>query len=467
MKYVSTRGASPAIGFLDAVLAGLAPDGGLYVPQVWPKFTAQEIAGFSGRPYAEVAAAVLAKFAGDEIPRSVIADMTAKAYATFAHAAVAPLTQLYDGVWQMELFHGPSLAFKDVAMQLLARLYDHALAAKGRTMTIIAATSGDTGGAAVEAFAGASHARMVVLFPEGRISEVQRRFMTTADQPNVRAIAVQGTFDDCQTIVKGMFQDEDFRRSVDLSGVNSINWARIAAQSVYYFTAAAALGAPERPVSFAVPTGNFGDAFAGFVAKQMGLPIERIIVATNGNDILARMLSSGRYALGNVMATISPAMDIQIASNFERLYFECVGRDGAATEAAFKEFARSGGVDIPADALSTMRQTFAGLGVSEDDTAGAIASTFKDTGQLIDPHTAVGVFAARNLGSATASTPIVVLATAHAAKFPEAVLEAAGRAPALPPQASDLAARPEQFDRLPADAAVLKDYIRRFAGTAS
>ncbi len=467
MKYISTRGASPAIGFLDAVLAGLAPDGGLYVPQTWPQFTRAEMAGFAGRPYAQIAAEVLAKFAGDAIPRAVIDDMTAKAYASFSHAAVAPLTQLYDGVWQMELFHGPSLAFKDVAMQLLARLYDYALAAQGRTMTIIAATSGDTGGAAVEAFAGASHARMVVLFPEGRISEVQRRFMTTAAQDNVRAIAVQGTFDDCQTIVKAMFQDQDFRKAVDLSGVNSINWARIAAQSVYYFTAAAALGAPEHPVSFAVPTGNFGDAFAGFVAKQMGLPIERILIATNGNDILARMLSQGRYALGNVMATISPAMDIQIASNFERLYFECVGRDGADTAEAFASFAQTGGFDIPAGALASMRQTFAALGVSEADTAATIARTHADTGQLIDPHTAVGVFAARKLGTDHAATPIVVLATAHAAKFPEAVEEACGHAPALPLQAADLWARPEQFERLPADPAVLKAFIRNFAGAAA
>jgi threonine synthase len=264
-----------------------------------------------------------------------------------------------------------------------------------------------------------------------------------------------------------MFQDQDFRKAVDLSGVNSINWARIAAQSVYYFTAAAALGAPERPVSFAVPTGNFGDAFAGFVAKQMGLPIERIIVATNGNDILARMLNQGRYALGNVMATISPAMDIQIASNFERLYFECTGRDGAGTAKAFQDFAKTGGFDIPADALAIMRQTFTGLGVSEAETEATIASTHADTGQLIDPHTAVGVHAARKLGSDQATTPIVVLATAHAAKFPEAVEEASGHAPALPHQAADLAARTERFDRLPASPEVLKAYIRDFAGASA
>jgi threonine synthase len=463
MKYVSTRGASPAIGFLDAVLAGLAPDGGLYVPETWPTFTPKEMAGFSAMPYAAVAAAVLGKFAGDEIATDRLQDMTSEAYAAFAHPAVTPLTQLYPGVWQMELFHGPTLAFKDVAMQLLAQLYDYALAAQGRTMTIVAATSGDTGGAAVEAFRGARHARMAVLFPEGRISEVQRRFMTTTGDANVRAVAVQGTFDDCQTIVKAMFQDEPFRKAVDLSGVNSINWARIAAQSVYYFTAAAALGAPYRPVSFAVPTGNFGDAFAGFVAKQMGLPIERIIVATNGNDILARMLREGRYARGGVVATQSPAMDIQIASNFERLYFECVRRDGVETSRAFRAFSDTGGIDIPPHALATMRETFYGLGISEADTAATIIATFNETGQLIDPHTAVGVCAARRVGSVQASTPIVVLATAHAAKFPEAVTAAARTEPQLPLKAHGLSERTEIYDRLPADADILKDYIRAFA----
>lgn len=463
MNYISTRGASPAIGFLEAVLAGLAPDGGLYVPEVWPSFTPEEIASFSSMTYAQVAAKVLGRFAGDEIPSDVLAEMTSQAYATFAHPAVTPLTQLYPGLWQMELFHGPTLAFKDVAMQLLARLYDYALAAQGRTMTIIAATSGDTGGAAVEAFRGARHARMAVLFPDGRISEVQRRFMTTTGDANVRAVAVQGTFDDCQTIVKAMFQDNDFRQEVDLSGVNSINWARIAAQSVYYFTAAAALGAPSRKVSFAVPTGNFGDAFAGFVAKQMGLPVDQIMVATNGNDILARMLNEGRYAKGAVLATQSPAMDIQIASNFERLYFECTNRDGANTAQAFTDFNASGGITIPPQALATMRETFIGMGVSEAQTTATIIATYNDTGQLIDPHTAVGVFAARNMVENAPATPVVVLATAHAAKFPESVAEAAGVTPALPLKAKGVAERPEVYDHLPADSDTIKAYIRAFA----
>jgi threonine synthase len=347
MKYVSTRGRAPAIGFLDAVLAGLAPDGGLYVPETWPTFTPGEIAAFAGRPYAEVAAAVLGRFAGDEIAPEVLAQMCAEAYATFAHPAVTPLKQLGDGLFLLELFHGPTLAFKDVAMQLLGRLYDYVLARQGRTMTIVCATSGDTGGAAVEAFRGRANARIVALFPEGRISEVQRRFMTAATEDNVRCVAVQGTFDDCQAILKDSFADDDFRTAVDLSGVNSINFARIAAQSVYYFTAAVALGAPHREVAFATPTGNFGDAFAGYVAKQMGLPIARIVVGTNSNDIMARAFEEGRYARGQVAHTTSPAMDIQVASNFERLYFESVRRDGVETSRAFQAFAETGALDIP------------------------------------------------------------------------------------------------------------------------
>ena len=464
MQYISTRGDSPAIGFLDAVLAGLAPDGGLYSPAEWPSFTPGEIAAFAGRPYAQVAAAVLAKFAGEAIPRAEIERMTAEAYAGFDHAAVTPLKQLDSGLWLLELFHGPTLAFKDVAMQLLARLYEHALAAKKRTMTIVCATSGDTGGAAVEALRGRSNVRVVVLFPDGRISEVQRRFMTTAADDNVRCLAVDGTFDDCQSIVKGLFQAQGFREAVDLSGVNSINWARIAAQVVYYFTAAAALGAPARPIAFAVPTGNFGDAFAGYAAHRMGLPIERLILATNGNDILARAVNDGRYARGQVLATQSPAMDIQIASNFERLYFEAVERQGLETARAMRAFAEIGGIDIPPKALATIRELFSGAGISETDTAKTILSTLNETGELIDPHTAVGVAAARRIGPKNATTPLVVLSTAHPAKFPEAVQAACGRAPAVPGAAKALAGKPERIDRIAADAEAVKAYVRSFAG---
>ncbi|MFZ4606794.1 MAG: threonine synthase, partial [Caulobacter sp.] len=362
-----------------------------------------------------------------------------------------------------ELFHGPSLAFKDVAMQLLGRLYDYALARHGRTMTVVCATSGDTGGAAVEAFRGRAHARIVALFPEGRISEVQRRFMTTAGDANVACVSVEGTFDDCQAIVKAMFGDDQFRNAVDLSGVNSINFARIAAQAVYYFTAAVALGAPHRPVAFAVPTGNFGDAFAGWVAQRMGLPIAHILVATNSNDIVARAFETGRYSRGVVAPTQSPAMDIQVASNFERLYFESVRRDGVETGRAFRAFNETGVIDLPPQALAAMRETFSGASVTEDDTARSMLSTLNETGELLDPHTAVAMAAARRASLPDPATPMAILATAHPAKFPEAVSAATGVTPDVPAAASGLNSQPERYDRLPADAEAIKAYVRAFA----
>ena len=466
MRYVSTRGEAAPIGFLDAVLAGLAPDGGLYVPETWPSFTQAEIAAFAGQPYARVAAAVMGKFVGDDIPADVLAEMCDEAYATFAHAAVAPLKQLGPNRFLLELFHGPTLAFKDVAMQLLGRLYDYVLARQSRKMTIICATSGDTGGAAVEAFRGRKHARIVALFPEGRISEVQRRFMTTATDDNVACVSIQGSFDDCQAIVKQAFQDDQFRHAVDLSGVNSINWARIAAQSVYYFTAAVALGAPERSVAFVVPTGNFGDAYAAFVASKMGLPIARIVCATNANDRLARAFAEGRYAKGVVAATQSPAMDIQVASNFERLYFEAVRRDGVETGRAFRGFMTSGVIDIPPSAFATMRELFQGAAVSEADTAKTMLSTLNETGEVVDPHTAVGLAAAAGLRLADPTTPVVVLSTAHPAKFPEAVAAACGLTPATPRATPDLSQKPERFDRLPASGETVKAFVRTFAATS-
>jgi threonine synthase len=462
MRYVSTRGQSPAVGFVDAVLAGLAPDGGLYVPETWPQFTADQIAAFAGRPYAEVAAAVIGAFAGDEIAPADMAAMCREAYATFSHASVVPLTQIGSDAFIAELFHGPSLAFKDVAMQILARLYDHILGAQDRTQTILCATSGDTGGAAVEAFRGRKTVRVVALFPEGRISAVQRRFMTTATEANIACVAVKGTFDDCQAIVKQAFQDSVLRQAVDLSGVNSINFARIAAQVVYYFTTAVALGAPARPVSFCVPSGNFGDAFAGFVASRIGLPIARIVAATNSNDILAHAFENGRYVRGVVQATISPAMDIQSASNFERLYFECVEREPVETARAFQAFAETGAIDIPPAAFARMRSLFRGVSASEDETRGAIVATLNETGQLIDPHTAVAVAALRR--DPGLEGPVVVLSTAHPAKFPEDVAKASGVTPALPRWAADLADRPERFDHLPAEAETIKAYVRAFAG---
>jgi len=460
MRYVSTRGGAAPVGFAETLLAGLAPDGGLYIPETWPSFTQEEIAAFAGKPYAEVAAEVLARFAGNDIPRPVIDRLAREAYATFAHPAVTPMVQLDSGLWLLELFHGPTLAFKDVAMQLLARLYDHVLESRGRTLTIVCATSGDTGGAAVEAFRGAAHARIVVLFPEGRISEVQRRFMTTTGEANVACAAVEGAFDDCQAIVKGLFADQGFREAVDLSGVNSINWARVVAQAVYYFTAAVALGAPARKTGFCVPTGNFGDAFAGYVAMKMGLPIERMVVATNSNDIVARAFSTGRYARGEVVATQSPAMDIQIASNFERLYFEAVGRDAAETARAFETFARTGAIDLPSQAFAQFGGLFRGEAVDEAETARTIRTTLEETGEVIDPHTAVGVAAAKRVERGSA--PLVVLSTAHPAKFPEAVEAATGREPALHPRARGLFDREEKIDRLPADIDAVKAYVRAF-----
>jgi threonine synthase len=460
MRYVSTRGQAPSVGFTDAVLGGLAPDGGLYVPEAWPVFTREELAGFAGRPYAEVAARVLGAFAGDEIPAADLRAMCEEAYATFSHAAVVPLVQIGPEQFIGELFHGPSLAFKDVAMQILARLYDHILGQQGRQQTILCATSGDTGGAAVEAFRGAKNVRVVVMFPEGRISEVQRRFMTTAEEKNIACVAVKGTFDDCQAILKDAFQDKALRQAVDLAAVNSINFARIAAQSVYYFTTAAALGAPGREVNFVVPSGNFGDAFAGYVALRMGLPVKRIVVATNSNDILARAFSTGRYARGAVQATLSPAMDIQSASNFERLYFETVQREPTETARAFEAFARAGAIDIPPAALAAMQTVFSGVAIGEDETVKTIVSTLNETGELIDPHTAVAVAALRHV---ELSGPTVVLSTAHPAKFPEDVAKASGVTPSLPRGVASLAGRPERFDRLPGDADTIKAYVRAFA----
>jgi threonine synthase len=463
MRYISTRGRSPAVGFADAVLGGLAPDGGLYVPEAWPRFSPHEIKAFAGKPYAEVAAAVIGAFAGDEIDPDALAEMCREAYSTFNHAAVVPLVQLSPQAFLAELFHGPSLAFKDVAMQLLARLYDHLLGRQNRTQTILCATSGDTGGAAVEAFRGRKNVKVIALFPQGRISEVQRRFMTTADEANVACIAVKGTFDDCQAIVKDIFGDEVLRQAVDLSGVNSINFARIAAQAVYYFTTAVALGAPERAVSFCVPSGNFGDAFAGYAAHRMGLPIARILAATNANDILARAFEEGRYARGEVTPTISPAMDIQAASNFERLYFEAVRREAVETSRAFQAFANAGVIDVPPQALVAMRELFRGVSVNEDEIRRTILATLNETGELIDPHTAVGVAALRKVEDLEA--PVVVLATAHPAKFPDDVAQAAGVAPELPRGAANLAKRPERYDRLPAQADTIKAYVRAFAET--
>ncbi|WP_181705905.1 threonine synthase [Chthonobacter rhizosphaerae] len=444
MKYVSTRGTAPALSFSEVVLAGLARDGGLYVPERWPTLDAGTIAGFAGRPYEDVAFAVISPFVDGDIADADLKRMIAESYApsVFRHPAVTPIVQLAPGHFLLELFHGPTLAFKDVAMQLLARLMDHVLGERGQRATIVGATSGDTGGAAIEAFRGRENTDIFILFPHGRVSAVQRRQMTTVPDDNVHAIALEGTFDDAQAIVKGMFNHFAFRDRVHLSGVNSINWGRIVAQVVYYFVAAAALGAPHRAVSFTVPTGNFGDIFAGYVAKKMGLPIDKLVIATNSNDILARTVETGRYEVKGVHPTISPSMDIQVSSNFERLLFEATGRDGHTVKRMMDQLQQSGAFGVPEPALKAIRAEFAADRADEATTAAVIRRFKKEAGILLDPHTATGVAVAEGL--MTAGVPMVTLATAHPAKFPDAVVAASDIFPALPAWLGDLMGRPER-----------------------
>ena len=458
MRYVSTRGEAPALGFVDVTLAGLARDGGLYVPDSWPVLTPSQIAALAGLPYAEVACEIIRPFVGGAIPDADLARMAHDAYTSFRHPAVAPLTQIGPDTFLLELFHGPTLAFKDLAMQLVARIMDHALAQRGERSTVVVATSGDTGGAAVEAFAGRNQVDVVALFPHGRISDVQRRMMTTPTDANVHALAIEGTFDDCQAIVKGLFNHHSFRDGVRLSGVNSINWARIVAQVVYYFTAAVALGAPHRKVAFTVPTGNFGDIFAGFVATRMGLPVERLTIATNVNDILVRTLSSGTYELREVVATASPSMDIQVSSNFERLLFEAAGRNAATVRAQMGSLAQSRRFTIAADALANIREAFTAGRADEDETAATIRTVRKEAGCLLDPHTAVAVAVAEK-ERRERTAPMIVLSTAHPAKFPDAVEAACGARPALPDWLSDLNRRQERITVLPADQGAVERYI--------
>jgi threonine synthase len=458
VRYVSTRGEAPALGFIDVTLAGLARDGGLYVPETWPQLSHAEVSAFAGRPYAEVAVEVVRPFVGDAVSSFDLSRMAREAYDTFRHPAVVPLSQVGSNTFILELFHGPTLAFKDVAMQLLARLMDHALAARGERTTVVVATSGDTGGAAVEAFRGRDRADLFVLFPKGRISDVQRLMMTTAADSNVHAIAVEGTFDDCQAIVKGLFNHHNFRDQVGLSGVNSINWARIVAQAVYYFTAAVALGAPHRKIAFTVPTGNFGDIFAGYVAQRMGLPVDRLVIATNVNDILARTLATGAYELRNVIPTTSPSMDIQVSSNFERLLFEANGRDGVAVRALMGQLVQSGRFAMSSGALANIRTLFSAGRADEDEVAATIRTTLRETSRLIDPHTAVGLAIAEK-ESRDQAIPMVVLGTAHAAKFPEAVKTACGVEPALPDWLGDLRRRNERVTPMPADQAAVEKFI--------
>ncbi len=465
MNYISTRGEAPALGFDDVLLAGLARDGGLYVPQAWPALSRETIASLAGRPFAEVAVEVMHPFMVGAISRAELGQMAEEAYARFDHEAVTPLVQIAPDRWILELFHGPTLAFKDVAMQLLARLMDRVLAKRKARATIIGATSGDTGGAAIEAFRGSERVDVVILFPEGRVSDVQRRMMTTPADANVHAVAVKGTFDDCQALVKGMFNDHAFRDRAALSGVNSINWARIAGQITYYFAAAAALGAPHRPVSFAVPTGNFGDIFAGYAARRMGLPIERLVIASNVNDILPRTLSSGAYEMRVVVATTSPSMDIQISSNFERYMFEASGRDAGLIRAKMQALGDTQRFELGAlkDALGG---EFAAAAADEDDVAGAIRRLQAECGYLADPHTACALVAADRVLGSGGRTPQVVLATAHPAKFPDAMQAITGVRPALPERLAGLLAARERVTTVANNLAAVEAHVEALTRVA-
>jgi threonine synthase len=456
MQYISTRGQAPALGFGQAMMTGLARDGGLYVPDTIPQMSADEIAGLAGLPYEQAAFRVMCPFVAGFFSDDELQTLLAKAYAGFNHPARAPLKQLAPNHYLLELFHGPTLAFKDFAMQIIGQMMQAALAKTGERITIVGATSGDTGSAAIEAFRGLANVDVFILFPHGRVSEVQRRQMTTPTESNVHALAMDGDFDDCQARLKDMFNDFAFRDGVRLAGVNSINWARVLAQVVYYFTSAVSLGAPHRKVSFTVPTGNFGDIFAGYIAKKMGLPIDRLVIATNQNDILDRTIRGGEYRTNGVKPSISPSMDIQVSSNFERALFDALGRNGAAVTALMDGLKQGGGFTIPAATMDALRAEFDSGRCSEDETRATITAMRDATGEVLCPHSAVGVkVATEHLGP----TPMITLATAHPAKFPDAVQAATGTRPALPARMADMFDRPERVTRVPNDLAALKALV--------
>lgn len=458
MRYVSTRGSAPILDFRGATLAGLAADGGLYVPEAWPTLTRDQIADLAGLDYPETAARIMAPFIGDALSGEELRALCRAAYGRFAHAAVVPVVQLDAQHWLMELFHGPTLAFKDVALQFLGLLFERFLADSDAHLTIVGATSGDTGSAAIDALAGRAKVDVFMLHPEGRVSDVQRRQMTTVLAPNVHNIAIDGSFDDAQALVKAMFNDAAFSGRFTLSAVNSINWARLMAQVVYYFYTAVRLGAPDRPVAFSVPTGNFGDVFAGYVAHAMGLPIARLIVATNVNDILHRALSSGDYSAGSVTPTAAPSMDIQVSSNFERLLFDLGGRDGAAMAAQMQGFEASRAMRLTNAQQQGAAALFSSARIDADAMAEALQAAWSDSGQIIDPHTAIGLAAARAAGLSR-DVPVVTLATAHPAKFRDAVERATGVRPPLPPRMGDLFDREERFVSLPATFEAITGHI--------
>jgi len=458
VRYVSTRGEAPVLGFEDVLLTGLARDGGLYVPESWPEFSAAEIKAMAAKSYREIALDVMMPFVGDAVERSAMAAMIDGAYDSFDHRAVVPLRQIGDNDWLLELFHGPTLAFKDVAMQLLGRLFDHVLSSRGERVTIVGATSGDTGSAAIEGCRGRDAIDIFIIYPHGRVSDIQRRQMTTTGDPNVHCIALDGTFDDCQDLLKALFNDGTFRDQARLSAVNSINWARVMAQIVYYFAAAVRLGGPERPMAFTVPTGNFGDIFAGYAARRMGLPIQLLRVATNRNDILARFFNSGDYRMGEVSPTMSPSMDIQISSNFERLLFELCGRDGTAVHTKMASFKQTGAFSVDAGQLAAARQVFDAYSVDEDATLDTISAVYREAGLLIDPHTAVGITASA-ADRPDPAVPMISFATAHPAKFPESVARAVGLRPRLPARLAGLLERTESRVRLGNDFNAVRQFI--------
>ena len=460
MQYVSTRGTAPVLDFDDVLLAGLATDGGLYLPESWPSFSADDIRSMQRMKYTELAVRVMTPFLGKQIREADFAAMIEDAFAGFAHSAVAPMKQLDANLWLMELFHGPTLAFKDYPMQIIGRLFDHVLTRRGERVTIVGATSGDTGSAAIEACRDREVIDIFILYPHGRVSEVQRRQMTTVPALNVHCIAVEGTFDDCQDLVKAMFADAAFREVARLSAVNSINWARIAAQIVYYFHAAVSLGGPDRSVSFAVPTGNFGNVFAAYAAKACGLPVDQLIIGTNRNDILTRFFETGTLSMGTVEQTISPSMDIQVSSNFERFLFDLYGREGSALTAAMAKFRRDGTLVVGDNLHQTAQEAISASRLDDAGTMQEMKQVLMSSGELIDPHTAISVAAGRAMAREN-SAPIVAQAAAHPAKFPDAVEQATGRRPALPHHLSDLYERAERFEVLPNDLTTLQDHIRR------
>jgi threonine synthase len=462
MEYVSTRGSAPALDFEGATLAGLAGDGGLYVPREWPRFTEAEITAMAGLPYAELAARVMAPFIGDSLSPERLRELTAQAYGRFSHTAVTPLVQLDERQWLLELFHGPTLAFKDVALQLLGLLFEEFLGRSGRNLIIVGATSGDTGSAAIDAVAGRDNVTIFMLHPKGRVSDVQRRQMTTVLAPNVHNIAIEGSFDDAQAMVKRMFGDTAMTGRFAIGAVNSINWARLMAQVVYYFASALQLGAPRRAVAFSVPTGNFGDVFAGYVAAKMGLPVARLIVATNVNDILHRALSSGDYSAGIVTPTAAPSMDIQVSSNFERLLFDLAGCDGKAMAAQMAGFEATKAMQLTNAQREGASALFTSARADANDMSKAIRWAWENCGELIDPHTACGLHAAR-ASDLDPSVPIVTLATAHPAKFRDPVERATGNRPALPARIGDLFQREERCVDLPGDYQAVADYVASHA----